>query len=177
MLCADHIRNAKHHWWKSGIFAEIFLYYWKNYKVKTIWRKRYLFLSNCFQLMICVDTYWIEISARTPKETNNGAIAVHWNVERVCSPCSKWSIATSAGDKCKRRYNVQQISEWTNCSRYSCQKLRRTKLNLQENEKQYFSCWNIPRTGEKAYSLLVTRAPVAPQVLGSTPRGSEFLRI
>jgi hypothetical protein len=25
-----------------------------------------------------------------------------------------------------------------------------------------------------AYSLVVTRAPVAPQVLGSTPRGSKF---
>jgi hypothetical protein len=30
---------------------------------------------------------------------------------------------------------------------------------------------------ERACSLVVTRAPVAPQVLGSTPRGSEFLRI
>jgi hypothetical protein len=29
----------------------------------------------------------------------------------------------------------------------------------------------------KGPSLVVTRAPVAPQVLGSTPRGSEFLRI
>jgi hypothetical protein len=30
---------------------------------------------------------------------------------------------------------------------------------------------------ERACSLVVTRAPVASQVLGSTPRGSEFLRI
>jgi hypothetical protein len=30
---------------------------------------------------------------------------------------------------------------------------------------------------ERACSLVVTRAPVAPQVLGSTPRRSEFLRI
>jgi hypothetical protein len=30
---------------------------------------------------------------------------------------------------------------------------------------------------ERACSLVVTRAPVAPKVLGSTPRVSEFLRI
>jgi hypothetical protein len=30
---------------------------------------------------------------------------------------------------------------------------------------------------ERARSLVVTIAPVAPQVLGLTPRGSEFLRI
>jgi hypothetical protein len=30
---------------------------------------------------------------------------------------------------------------------------------------------------ERVCSPVVTKAPVAPQVLGSTPRGSEFLRI
>jgi hypothetical protein len=32
-------------------------------------------------------------------------------------------------------------------------------------------------TRERACNLVVTRAPVAPQVLGLTPRGSEFLGI
>jgi hypothetical protein len=36
---------------------------------------------------------------------------------------------------------------------------------------------NYSNSSERACSLVVTRAPVAPQVLGSTPRGSEFLRI
>jgi hypothetical protein len=37
--------------------------------------------------------------------------------------------------------------------------------------------YNTYNGGERACSLVVTRAPVAPQALGSTPRGSEFLRI
>jgi hypothetical protein len=42
--------------------------------------------------------------------------------------------------------------------------------------------WNIilsakEESCERVCSLVVTRAPVAPQVLGSTPRGIEFLRI
>jgi hypothetical protein len=48
------------------------------------------------------------------------------------------------------------------------------------NEKtQIFKRGEIKRGrgSERACRLVVPRAPVAPQVLGSTPHGSEFLRI
>jgi hypothetical protein len=53
-------------------------------------------------------------------------------------------------------------------------KLRVRTVLEQEKLTYYIVC---SETSERTCSLVVTRAPVAPQVLDSTPRGSEFLRI
>jgi hypothetical protein len=55
--------------------------------------------------MIRVDTNCVEILPSTPKEPDDAAIVVHWNVEMYSLPLSKWSITSSVGDKRKRRYN------------------------------------------------------------------------
>jgi hypothetical protein len=45
------------------------------------------------------------------------------------------------------------------------------------NEITFLLLVQIFEPRERASSLVVTRAPVAPQILGSTPRGSEYLKI
>jgi hypothetical protein len=90
-------------------------------------------------------------SGRLPPPLPRGLTADVWPVSAAGAGSSRWR--TRAPPPRALMYDLQKLSS---------------------GKKDYRS---TEHTGERACSLVVTRAPVAPQVLGSTPRGSEFLRI